>query len=302
MIQRLSGVKPAMKIIAMLFLAAILFAGCRDIGFRELDVSARNRASAQTAREVMGQVQQGLRAYYEAKHHYPETNEAHLYDSVRNFIASQIDPLTLYRNDNGKGYFLAVGSRSERIVYRYPPTIGVGDYTLYWIGPNGVDEEGEGDDIDAWQGQDTTKHFERQRLADLEGSHEPGKLVVIRTGPDIYRDSVRFEIVRHDSVRYHDTWPLSAYFKSRPELTDGDRHRIVREELDRLLSPAAFVHTDSLPYHDWAQWVDVKPKSPEMAEIVHAGELMFNYYAGDRGSRGIAWLPSKKKFVIVWKS
>src|SRR5437016_5707809 len=140
-----------MKIIATLFSIAVLCSGCRDVGFREIDVSARSRASVQTARDVMVQLQQGLHAYYEVKHHYPETNEAHLYDSIRNYMSGQLDPLDLYRNDNGKGYFIAIGARSERIVYRYPPTIGVGDYTLYWIGPNGVDEEGEGDDIDAWQ-------------------------------------------------------------------------------------------------------------------------------------------------------
>jgi hypothetical protein len=39
-----------------------------------------------------------------------------------------------------------------------------------------------------------------------------------------------------------------------------------------------------------------------MAELASSGEPMFNYYTGDRGSKGIAWLRSKKKFVVVWKS
>ncbi|GEM_PF-2143678 len=288
--------------VAASLLTAFVASGCRDIGFRELDVSAKNRASVQQAREVMAQLQQGLRAFYEAKHRYPETNESHLYDSIRVFLPVQLDPINLYRNDNGKGYFIAVGTRSERIIYRYPPTIGVGDYTLYWIGPNGVDEEGEGDDVDAWQPVDTEKHYERQRTADLEGDRDPERLRLIRTGPDIYRDSVRFEVTRRDTIFYSDAWPLSAYFKNRPELTDADRRRMVRTELDRFLSPGAFVHTDSLLYHDWLHWVDIPPKSAEMAEIVHTGELMFNYYAGDRGSKGLAWLPTQKRFAIVWHS
>jgi hypothetical protein len=265
MLHRKTG-RPAHWLLAIGILTSV--AGCRKIGFRELDVTEKNRASVQTARDVMAELQRGLRLFYEEKHRYPATTEAHVYDSIRNFIP-QIDPVHLYRNDFGKGYFLAVGGRANRIIYRYPPTVGTGDYTLYWIGQNGVDEEGEGDDIDAWQHVDTTH---------------------------------RFEIIRHDSILYRDSWPLMAYFRDRPELTDADRRRMVRTELDRFLSIGSFVHTDSLLQHDWSKWVDVKPKSPEMAEIVHSGELMFNYFAGDRGSKGIAWLASKRKFVTVWKS
>src|SRR5581483_3342151 len=210
--------------------------------------------------------------------------------------------IDLFRNDNGKGYFIAIGTRAEKIVYRYPPTIGIGDYTLYWVGPNGVDEEGEGDDIDAWQAADTARHFERQRTADMQNQNDPDRLRLIRTGPDIYRDSLIFEITRRDTIRYRDAWPLSVYFKSRPELTDDERHEIVRTELNRFFLPSAFVHTDSLAYQDWSHWQDVQPKSSAMVELMRSGELMFNYYVGDRGSKGIAWLPSKKGFVIVWKS
>jgi len=283
--------------------AAVSVYGCKDVGFRQLDVSAKSRASVQTAREVMAQVQQGLRAFYDAKHRFPETTEAYLYDSIRNYISSQIDPIHLYRNDNGKGYFLSVGTRSGRIIYRYPPTVGAGDYTLYWVGQNGVDEEGEGDDVDSWQlATDTVRKFERQRTADLQNDRDPDRLRLIRTGADIYRDSVKFQIVRHDSVFYSDTWSLSAYFKDRPELTDAERKQLVRTELDRFLMPGAFVHTDSLLYRNWAHWVVVAPNSPEMVEIIHSGEPMFNYYAGNRSSKGIAWLKSKRKFVVIWKS
>ena len=292
--------------IAVPLLLGLIVAGCRDVGFHELDVSAKNRASIQMARDVMADLQRGIHAYYLQKHHYPMTNESHLYDSIRNFINPPLDPIHLYRNDNGKGYFIAVGARADKMVYRYPASIGSGDYTLYWVGVNGVDEEGEGDDIDAWQNQmapeDTTRRFERQRTADLENDREPVRLMLVRTGPDLFRDSVRFEVIRHDTVFYRDAWPLSAYFHTRPELTDEDRRRMVREELDRFLMPGAFVHTDSLEQRDWATWSEVKPKSAEMTEIVSSGEPMFNYYAGDRGSKGIAWLRSKKKFVVVWKS
>lgn len=282
--------------------------GCRDVGFHEIDVSAKRRASVQMAREVMAQIRQGLHNFYEAKHHYPMTAEAYLYDSIRNYTSTEIDPIDLYRNDNGKGYFIAVGARSERIIYRYPPTIGLGDYTLYWVGPNGVDEEGEGDDVDAWQPTDTIHRYARQREADLQNDNEPDRLRLLSTGSNIYLDSVRLEVTSmtdhagRDTLLYSNSWPLSAYFKNRPELTDDERKQIVRSELDRFLTQGAFVHTDSLLDQGVDHWLVFKPKSPELSEIIQSGELMFNYYAGDLGSEGIAWLKSKKKFVVVWKN
>ena len=281
---------------------AFLASGCRKIGFHEIDVSAKRRASALMAREVMADLQDGLHAFYIAKHHYPATTEAYLYDSIHTFLPTEIDPIDLYRNDNGKGYFIAIGARSERIIYRYPPTIGVGDYTLYWVGPNGVDEEGEGDDVDAWASVDSVKRYARRRDADLENNGTPDKLMLVSTGSDIYTDSVRLEIRNADSMLYSDTWPLSAYFHDRPELTDEERKEIIRSELDRFFSADAFVHTDSLLDQGLGHYLLLPPKSSELQEIIRSGEPMFNYYAGDRGSKGIAWLKSKKKFVVVWKS
>jgi hypothetical protein len=288
------------KSFAILLFAAFAMSGCKDVGFREIDVSAKSRASVQTARDVMAQIQQGLHNFYDLKHRYPETTEAYLYDSIRNYIPNQIDPIDLYRNDNGKGYFIAVGARSEKIVYRYPPTIGIGDYTLYWVGPNGVDEEGEGDDVDAWQPEDTAHHFERQRHFDLQNDGIPDQMHLIRTGPDINRDSVIFEITRHDTLRYREEWPLAEYFKDRPELNSDERKRLIRAELDRFFSSSAFVHTDSLMYRQWPHWGEVQPQSPEMTALIRSGETMFDFYEGALGSKGIVWLPSANKFVVVW--
>lgn len=285
-----------------LLLGTFVLGGCHKVGFHEIDVSAKRRASAQMAREVMAELQQGLHNFYLARHHYPATTGAYLYDSIHGYMTTEIDPLDLYRNDNGKGYFIAVGARSGRIIYHYPPTIGAGDYTLYWVGPNGVDEEGEGDDIDAWQSVDSVKRYVRRRDADLQNDGNLDRLLLTSTGPDIYLDSVRLEISRGDTLLYSDSWPLTAYFKDRPELTDEERKQIIRSELDRFFMPGAFVHTDSLLNQGLDHWFVLKPHSPELTDIIRSAEPMFNYYTGVEGSKGIAWLPSKKKFVVVWKS
>jgi hypothetical protein len=199
-----------------------------------------------------------------------------------------------------------VGGRVNRIIYRYPATVGPEEYALYWVGVNGVDEEGEGDDVPVWHEEDTVKRLERKRSLDLRNDGSQVQILLVRTGPDVFRDSVKLSIKEKkgekDTVLFRDSWPLRNYFRNRPELTEADRRRIVREELEKVLSNSQFVRTDSLTQHDWGSWDELKPKSLEMSEIMKRNELMFNYYTGATGSRGIVWSPSRKKFIRAWRT
>ena len=78
--------------------------------------------------------------------------------------------------------------------------------------------------------------------------------------------------------------------------------RIVRDELQRFFNTSEFVRTDSLMQQDWLKWSDLKPQSPEALEISRKNLMMFNYYSGAGGSRGIVWSPVRKKIIRVWKS
>lgn len=288
-----------MRTAIVLLFSVIVLSGCKGTGFKDLG-DPRHVASVEAAREVMTQVQAGLRAYYNARHTYPNTTEAGLYDSIHSYM--NLDPAQLYRNDIGKGYYIAIGGRANRLVYHYPATIGPGEYTLYWIGPNGIDEEGEGDDVAGWETDLNARKLEQRRSVDLLATGTPQMITVIRTGPDYFKDSVLVLIQQHDSVLYRDSWPISNYFKARPELSEADRKEVVREELKKILLPSRFVRTDSLPQHSWNRWVDFKPGTPSAADIVKRNELMFNYYTGSEGSRGIAWDATKGKFIRVWQS
>jgi len=281
--------------------AVLALASCKGVGFRDTD-DARHHASAQIAREVLTQVSDALAQFHAANHRYPATTEVHLYDSIHAYFKEQIDPAQLYRNDGGKGFYIAIGSRSNRIVYRYPPTIGPLEYTLYWVGANSIDEEGEGDDLVAWDTTAAPGRVLRRRQIDLRGDHQSLEVGFIETGSNLYRDSVKLYISSGDSVLYSDRWPLSAYVIKRPELSDAERKRIVREELSRLMEQSSFVQTDSLLQQDWKTWADLKPKSAETQDIIKRNELMFNYYKGERGSLGIVWSPMRRSFVQVWKS
>jgi hypothetical protein len=284
-------------------LASSTLTGCKDVGFKQLPEPGAG-GSRDEAWDLIQQVRQGLTAYKERNGEYPTISEQFLYDSIRNMLDRTIDPEYLYRNDKGKGYYLGVGGRSNRLVYHFPGTIGPADYTLYWVGPNGVDEAGEGDDIPAWTPADTTVpvKFERKRITDMIGDGSRFQLRLISSGNDLYNDSVTFTINEYDTVLYRDKWPLFAYFDYRPELREAERTKIVRTELGKFFDASQFVMTDSIFEHNWKPWVTIDPKTTEGQEITKMNGLLFNYYAGSRGSKGIVWSPIKKKFVDFWRS
>ena len=284
-------------------LTVLALAGCRDVGFKQLP-EADQGGSRDEAWDLIQQLRQGLTAYKERNGQYPTISEEYLYDSIRTVMDRTVDPEYLYRNDKGRGYFIGIGGRSSRIVYHYPGTIGPGDYTLYWVGPNGVDEAGEGDDLPAWTPADTSVpvRFERKRILDMIGDGTRHNLRLIATGNDLYNDSVTFTISEFDSILYRERWPLFAYFDYRPELTDADRRAIVRTELGKFFDQTQFVRTDSIFEHTWKPWLTVDPKSVEGAEIAKMNGLLFNYYAGSRGSKGLVWSPVRKKYIELWKS
>lgn len=294
---------PDLKRSLLALFILIGLAGCKDVGFKQLPEAGAG-GTRDEAWDLIQQVRQGLAAYKERNGQYPNISEEYLYDSIRNMLDRTIDPEYLYRNDKGKGYFIGIGGRSNRLVYHYPGTIGPADYTLYWVGQNGVDEAGEGDDLPAWSSADTSVpvRFERKRVTDMIGDGSRFQLRLISSGNDLYNDSVTFTVSELDSVLYRDKWPLFAYFDYRPELREADRTKIVRTELGKFFDESQFVRTDSIFEHNWKPWLLVDPKSAEGQEITKMNGLLFNYYAGSRGSKGIVWSPTKKKFVELWKS
>jgi hypothetical protein len=294
--------QPLKLCLAFVVIAILPIYGCKEAGFRNMD-DTRHHASTQIAREVLSQIQEGLKLYHDEHRSYPTTNETHLYDSIHNYLKEPMDPAQLYHNDGGtKGFYIAIGGRNNRVIYRYPPTVGPTDYTLYWSGPNGVDEEGEGDDLPSWD-TSLAGRFERRKLVDLRADGSPPvEMLLVKTGSDLFKDSVRFTLRDKDSTLFRDVWPLRDYFKLRPDLTERDRARTVREELQRFFNTSEFVHTDSLLQQDWLKWADLKPQSPEALEISHKNLTMFNYYTGAGGSRGIVWSPVRKRIIRVWKS
>jgi len=286
------------KSILACFVLGAIGLGCKGVGFKDL-ADPKHIASVQTAREVIKQVQAGLRAYHDLRGSYPLTNDIHLYDSIQTFV--NIDPAQLYRNDDGKGYYIAIGGRANRLIYRYPATVGPGEYTLYWSGPNSIDEEGEGDDLPGWESAYTNARFERHKSASLKGDGLTQKLSLIRTGADLTKDSVLFSITEDDTLLYSDKWPLQSYVKARPELAEMDQRKVLREELERFFNGSQFMNVDSLEHRKLGSWAEFKPGSPQATAMSKAKVTVFNYYSPTTGPKGIAWDVTKKKFVKVWQ-
>ncbi len=284
-----------------LFLSMTLTA-CQDTGFRDLDTRSRSEASESTAREVLAQVQTAIKLFYQEKHHYPMTSEVRLYDSIHNYFANPLDPTHLYRNNGVPGYFIAIGNRASQLIYRYPATVGSGDYTLYWVGPNGVDEEGEGDDVDAWEAALGKRPFERRRTVDLIGYGTPVVVSIVKTGIDLYKDSIALKIKRNDTLLYADSWPINSYFAARPDISEADRKRLLHFELERFLNPSEFVTADSILNHAWGTWGEYSPNAEDASELLPRDAIVFNYYSGVLGTKGIAWSPARKRFITVWKT
>lgn len=282
-------------------LLLFFFTGCREVGFRELP-EAEQGASREEARELLGRIRKGLIEYKSRYGTFPVISEEYLYDSIRTLLDQPLESEYLYRNNSGRGYYLAVGGRTNRIVYHFPGTVGTGEYTLYWVGPNGVDERGEGDDLAGWEPNGVPRQFERRKRADLRADGSEFLLRLRKSGSDLYNDTVLFTIEEHDSVVYEESWPMHAYFDARPELTEEDRKRIVRDELEKFFGESQFVRTDSILEHDWLTWKDLDPQSIEAQEIIRMNGLMFNYYTGSRGSRGLVWSPTRKRLIRAWHS
>src|SRR4051812_27779119 len=100
----------------------LLFAGCEGAGFRKIE-GANEKAEVQSAQEALQQIELALEKYKEINHTYPRITESAIYDSLKNYFVIPIDPNHIYRNEKEQSTFIAIGSKNNRIIYRYPATL-----------------------------------------------------------------------------------------------------------------------------------------------------------------------------------
>lgn len=93
----------------------------------------------------------GLNRFYKDKGHYPAIEGKYFFDSIKTYLGTLKASVFTDKDDFGvdsclgvDNCFLAVGSNDSPIIYRYR---GDHIFLLYWVGENGIDEIGTGDDI-----------------------------------------------------------------------------------------------------------------------------------------------------------
>jgi len=283
--------------IAIIFVLGFAAIGCEGTGFRKIE-GANEKATVQSAQEALQQIELALDKYKEVNRTYPRVTEAALYDTLKNYFVIPIDPNHIYRNETDQSNYIAIGGRKNKIIYRYPATLGSGEYTLYWVGLNAIDEEGRGDDIFASKGK-LPKQLSRKLLTSFRSDSIKTEFSLSATGSDYSKDSVKFQIKSGSTVLYSDWWQLGSYISGRPELTDAERQETINLEFDRFLHQVHFVPADSLrksqKYFALANLFD-KMTLDDMAK---RNLEIFSYYAGSKGVRTIYWNAKERKINAI---
>ncbi len=279
------------------FFVLLLFFGCEGTGFRKIE-GANEKATVQSAQEALQQVELALGKYKEINRTYPRMTEVALYDTLRNYFVIPIDANHMYRNEADQSNYIAIGGRKNKLIYRYPATLGSGDYTLYWIGVNGIDEEGRGDDVFSTRGK-MPKQLSHKLMTNFRGDSLRTEFSLSATGSDFIKDSVKFQIRIGSVPLYSDWWPLGSYIEGRPELSEAERQETVNMEFDRFLHPVHFITVDSLLHERKPSAISHQLDESVFKNLAKKNLQIFSYYAGAKGVRTIYWNPRERKIKVV---
>jgi len=290
-----------MRQLIILLLLSLAITSCKDVGFRKLE-DASDKATLQSAQEALRATELALENYREKNGSYPKTTEVFLYDTLQNYYVIPIDPAHLYRNEKEQTNYIAIGSRRNKIIYRCPATIGAGPYTLYWIGINGTDEEGQGDDVMMQAKSAKSGEIIRRTVRPFKGKASTIEFMLKISGLDPDNDNVVFNVKDGEATIYKDEWKLRSWVDGRLDLTDADKQHIFTDEIERFFKGSHFVALDSLATRPELQRV-VTAGYPNLTRDLAKKELeMFTYDKG-KSSVGILWDSKRKRIVNVetWK-
>lgn len=270
--------------------------GCKEIGFRRME-GASERATIESAKETLQQIEVALERYHEVHHKYPAANDLSLNDSLRDYFLIPVDPANLYRNEKDQATYFAVGGRKSKIIYHYPATLGSGEFTLYWVGINGVDEEGRGDDLFV-QPMSTQKELSRRKFVSFKVDSSKVEFVLSATGGDSRRDSASFIVRNGKTILYRDQWTLRAYTQDRPELVERERQEVINTEFDRFLRQSHFISTDSLAKNPLSV-ITRRMDSRDFSALSKSKLPVFTYFSATEGSKAIYWSPRDKQIDVI---
>jgi hypothetical protein len=281
---------------AVSLLLTTMLVACKGVGFRQME-GASEKATVLSANETLQAVEVALERFHEVNRHYPSATELTLYDSLKDYFLIPVDAAYLYRNENDQATYIAVGGRKNKLVYHYPATLGSGEYTLYWIGLNGIDEEGRGDDIFA-KPTGSGKPLSHQIFVNFRDDSAKVEFIISATGGDPRHDSVIFSVRGGKNVLYEDEWSLGAYTSNRPELSDREKQEVLNAEFDRFLRSSHFNPADSLA-RDPSSMLTRRIDSKDFSDLTRAKLPVFTYFSGSSGAKAIYWNVREKKITVI---
>ncbi len=286
-----------MAFVASFAVVALLLAGCKEVGFRRLD-DASDKASVQSAEEAMHSIELALENYHDKTGTYPKGSESLLFDTIKNYFIVPIDPAHLYRNEKDQANYVAIGSKRNKIVYRNPPTVGAGAYSLYWVGINGVDEEGRGDDLFPTRSTNT-KQIIRRITKSFKGKGSSIEFVLKLSGLDATKDNAVFTIKDGSTILMKDDWQVRSYLNKRDDLTESEKQRIIADEVDRFFRASRFVKMDSVNSRPDIKRVLISQANTALNDLKGSDAEVFTYYAGNNRTVILFWDSKRKKLVTL---
>jgi hypothetical protein len=156
-------IRALVALLTIVIAAAILFFQLRQSAREFVEGPRFDEMETRIALHLFDSIAIGLNAYRAERGHYPIVEGKYFFDSVKQYIpvqevyiyADTVDSLGTFipiRKQVGRRFeyrsrshtYIAVGRSQLSIVYR-PSTPD--SYLLYWVGENGIDEGGSGDDL-----------------------------------------------------------------------------------------------------------------------------------------------------------
>lgn len=280
--------------VTFLFLCLVMVS-CKDVGFRKLE-DASDKASLQSAQEALRATELALENYREKNGYYPKSTEVFLYDTLQNYYRVPIDPSHVYRNEKEQTNYIAIGTRRNKFIYRSPATIGAGPYTLYWIGINGIDEEGQGDDVLMQAKSAKSGELIRRTVRAFKGKNSSVEFMLKVSGLDPERDNVIFTIKDGETTIYKDEWKLRSWVDGRYDLTDADKQHIFTDEIERFFKGSHFMPLDSVVSNRELHRQFTANQPNLLRDLAKKGLEVFTY---DNGSASISMIFDTKRKRIT---
>jgi hypothetical protein len=151
-----------------------------------------------------------------------------------------------------------------------------------------------------------SKQVATMRELDLNGDGKPETLRlegVVK--PHVDDIELHFTIRSGKKTLYKESWKASGYFDPHDSLSDNLKIRRLRHSVSTFFANENFSVADSSTIAAMlkdASPMDVQPGSAEILEIEKASPVIFNVFRSRDFFYGLVWLPSKKRFVRLWRN